>query len=91
LIRFNKEVKAKEAKGEFIVENLLQTIKNRGYSGDKKVVVLNDTVTSLLSGISSFQDREFESYIGFILGTVLNACYIEKNKNIKKKFIEDLD
>ena len=31
------------------------------------------------------------SYIGLILGTGCNACYIEKNENIKNKFVEDLD
>jgi hexokinase len=83
LVRFTKEIKAKEVEGQFIGENLMRVIRNRGFKNIKSVVLLNDTVASLLSGISSFQDREFSGYIGFVLGTGMNACYIEKNSNIK--------
>jgi len=83
LVRFTKEIKAKEVEGQFIGENLLRVIRNRGFKNIKSVVLLNDTVASLLSGISSFQDRDFSGYIGFVLGTGMNACYIEKNSNIK--------
>ncbi len=87
LIHFTKEIKAKEVEGEFIGENLKAALKKQGFNGDKKIVMLNDTVASLLSGISAFQNRNFESYIGFILGTGSNVSYIEKNSNIKKKYI----
>lgn len=87
---FTKEIKAKEVEGEFIGENLRTAIKKQGFKGDKKIVMLNDAVASLLSGVSAFQNRNFESFIGFILGTGSNASYIEKNSNIKKKSIEGL-
>ena len=90
LAYFTKEIKAKEVEGEFIGENLITAIKKQGFKGDKKIVMLNDTVASLLSGISSFQNRNFESYIGFILGTGSNVSYIEKNSNIKKKLSGNL-
>jgi hexokinase len=83
LVRFTKEIKAKEVEGQFIGENLMRVIRNRGFNNIKSIVLLNDTVASLLSGISSFQDRDFSGYIGFVLGTGMNACYIEKNSNIK--------
>ncbi len=83
LVRFTKEIKAKEVEGQFIGENLMRVIRNRGFKNIKSVVLLNDTVASLLSGITSFQDRDFSGYIGFVLGTGMNACYIEKNSNIK--------
>jgi hexokinase len=86
LIRFSKEIKAKEVEGQFIGENLKLAIRKLGFKAEKKVVILNDSVASLLSGISAFQKRAFESFIGFILGTGSNACYIEKNSNIKNKF-----
>ncbi|MBE3094619.1 MAG: hexokinase, partial [Actinobacteria bacterium] len=91
LAYFTKEIKAKEVEGEFIGENLMAAIKKQGFKGSKKIVMLNDTVASLLSGISAFQNRNFESYIGFILGTGSNISYIEKNSNIKKKRIANLD
>ena len=91
LIRFTKEIKAKEVEGEFIVKNLLSAIKKQGFGSNKKIILLNDTTASLLASILAFQNREYESYIGLILGTGCNACYIEKNENIKNKFVEDLD
>ncbi|MCP4261857.1 MAG: hexokinase [Planctomycetes bacterium] len=85
LIRFCKEVKAKQVEGELIGENLVAAIKATGYEGDKRIVILNDTVATLLAGISAFPNRNFESYIGFILGTGSNCCYVESNLNIRKK------
>ena len=98
LIRFCKEVKAKQVEGELIGENLVGAIEAAGYKGKKRVVILNDTVATLLAGQaeglvrikppfgrSAFPNRAFDSYIGFILGTGSNCCYIESNRNITKK------
>jgi len=85
LIRFCKEVKAKQVEGELIGQNLVGAIEAAGYKGKKRVVILNDTVATLLAGISAFPNRAFDSYIGFILGTGSNCCYIESNRNITKK------
>ncbi len=85
LIRFCKEVKAKQVEGELIGENLVMAIEAAGYKGSKRIVILNDTVATLLAGISAFPNRAFDSYVGFILGTGSNCCYIESNRNIAKK------
>lgn len=84
LIRFCKEVRAKEVEGELIGENLIAAAKAAGYKGNKRVVILNDTVATLLAGMSAFGERAFDSYIGFILGTGSNCCYVEQNRNILK-------
>jgi hexokinase len=84
LIRFCKEVKAKEVEGELIGENLVSAIEAAGYKGNKRIVIMNDTVATLLAGISAYPNRNFDSYIGFILGTGSNCCYIESNQNITK-------
>jgi len=84
LIRFCKEVKAKEVEGELIGQNLVTAIKAAGYKSDKQVVILNDTVATLLAGMSASGKKIFSSYIGFILGTGSNCCYIEFNRNITK-------
>ena len=84
LIRFCKEVKAGEVEGELIGENLLAAMLRGGYRGERKVVILNDTVATLLAGVSASHDMVFESYIGFILGTGSNCCYVESNRNITK-------
>jgi hexokinase len=85
LIRFCKEVKAKQVEGELIGQNLVAAVDAAGYKGQKRVVILNDTVATLLAGMSAFKDRTLDSYIGFILGTGSNCCYIESNRNITKK------
>ncbi|MFZ2147259.1 MAG: hypothetical protein WAV28_08570 [Sedimentisphaerales bacterium] len=97
LIRFCKEVKAKQVEGELIGENLVAAIEAAGYKGSKRIVILNDTVATLLAGQaeglvrikppfgrSAFPNRAFDSYVGFILGTGSNCCYIESNRNITK-------
>ncbi len=89
LIRFCKEVKAREVEGELIGQNLLAAIEAAGHKGGKRVAILNDTVATLLAGMSASGKRTFDSYIGFILGTGSNCCYIESNRRITKT--PDLD
>jgi hexokinase len=86
LIRFSKEIKAKDVVGQFIGENLNRALASMGLGGDKKIILLNDTVVTLLAGVG-YQNRFFGSYIGFILGTGTNTCYVEKNSNIKKTLV----
>ena len=84
LIRFCKEVKAKEVEGELIGQNLIAAIEAAGHKGNKRVAILNDTVATLLAGMSASGQRAFDSYIGFILGTGSNCCYVESNRAITK-------
>ncbi|MCX8131356.1 MAG: hexokinase [Clostridia bacterium] len=88
LMNFSKEVKVRGVEGEMIGENLLKAVGQHGYDNKKSIVLLNDTVATLLGGKASFPNRVFDSYIGFILGTGTNTCYIEKNCNIGK--VEEL-
>jgi len=81
LLQFSKEVKAPEVIGMMIGETLLETLG----TPDKEIVLLNDTVATLLAGKSSNMQKEYDSYVGFILGTGTNTCYIEQNSNILKK------
>ena len=84
LIRFTKEIKARQVEGQFIGKKLKEELSHRGYKNVKDIVLLNDTAASLLAGITAFKQRQYSSYIGFVLGTGMNACYIESNSNIKK-------
>jgi len=85
LLQFCKEVQAPEVVGELIGKNLLETLGME----EKQIVLLNDTVATLLAGKSASFGREFDSFIGYILGTGTNTCYIESNRNILK--INSLD
>ena len=85
LLQFCKEVQAPGVVGQRIGKNLLEAL---GMT-DKKIVLLNDTVATLLAGKAATAGKDYDSYIGYILGTGTNTCYIEKNSNILKK--PDLD
>ena len=80
LLEWSKEVKAPEVIGQMIGENMLQAMG----TPNKHIVLMNDTVSTLLAGQAATAGREFDTYLGFILGTGTNACYIEKNSNITK-------
>lgn len=80
LLQFCKEVQAPEVVGELIGKNLLMTLGMQ----EKQIVLLNDTVATLLAGKSASFGRKYDSFIGFILGTGTNTCYIESNTNILK-------
>jgi hexokinase len=80
LLQFCKEVQAPEVVGQLIGRNLLEFLGMQ----QKPVVLLNDTVATLLAGKSSSSGKKYDSFIGYILGTGTNACYIENNLNIRK-------
>ena len=80
LLQFCKEVQAPEVVGELIGKSLLETLGMQ----EKQIVLLNDTVATLLAGKSASVAHKYDSYIGYILGTGTNTCYIESNKNILK-------
>ena len=84
LIRFSKEIKAKDVEGQMIGESLNIALAGLGYEGNKHIVLLNDTVATLLAGRATSSGRTYDSYVGFILGTGTNCAYIESNKNIIK-------
>ncbi len=84
LIKFSKEIKVRDVKGELLGKNLMNVFVKRGFSRDKSIIVLNDTVATLLAGRAASPDRVFDGYIGFILGTGTNICYAEKRRNITK-------
>jgi hexokinase len=88
VIRFSKEIKTEEVEGQMIGENLNAALKTIGKE-PKHVVILNDTVTTLLAGRAASFGKDYGSFIGFILGTGTNTAYIESNANIKKH--PDLD
>ncbi len=85
LLEWSKEIKAPTVIGEIVGESTLKALG----TPDKKMVLLNDTVATLLAGKAATAGKVYDTYIGFILGTGTNTCYIELNKNITKT--PDLD
>jgi len=80
LLEWSKEVKAPEVIGEMVGKNLLEAMG----TPNKQLVLMNDTVSTLLAGKAARAGKTYDTYIGFILGTGTNTSYIEPNKNITK-------
>jgi hexokinase len=89
VLYFSKEIKAPEVVGQMIGASLNAAISESTDAEQKQIVLLNDTVATLLAGRGQDAGRNFDSYIGFILGTGTNTAYVERNSNIAKA--KDLD
>lgn len=84
LIRFCKEVRAEGVEGELVGRGLLEALAEAGIPGNKYIMLLNDTVATLLGGQAARANRRYGGYVGFILGTGTNTCYTERHSEIAK-------
>lgn len=84
LIEWSKEINAPDVVGRLIGSDLKDALHNRGISDPPRIIVLNDTVATLLTGKASNIQRSWGGYVGFILGTGTNSCYLESNAKITK-------
>ncbi len=82
LLYWSKEVKAPEVVGEMIAANILAILNKHNYNPE--ITILNDTVATLLAGKLVGQKKQYDGFVGMILGTGTNTSYIEDNKNITK-------
>ena len=91
LLGFSKEVKAPEVVGCEVGKCLKEALAERGWNSIKRITLCNDTVAALLAGAACATDADrYSSYIGFILGTGMNAAYIQPDCdccNIKKQIV----
>jgi hexokinase len=83
LIEWTKGIEAKDVEKKFVGKGLLDCLAKRGQGG-KKIVVLNDTIATLLAGKSSGGSQDYDSYLGVIEGTGSNTAYVEQNANVGK-------
>ena len=84
ILHFNKEVRVGDAAGAKLGNCLNDALAKLGVPLAKRVVVINDTVATLLGARATHVRQRYESYIGLILGTGTNSCYAEKNVAITK-------
>lgn len=80
LLYWTKQIQAPEVIGQWVGAELAKRLDPK----PPRLLVLNDTVTTLLAGKSAERDVRHSAYIGFILGTGTNVAYVEKNANILK-------
>lgn len=91
VISFSKEIKAKSVVGSLVGKSLSEALVKKGWKKPERIVLLNDTTAALQAGAASKRlGAKYSSYVGFILGTGMNAAYIESEK-IKKvaKLVSD--
>jgi hexokinase len=91
LLAFSKEVDAPEVIGKAIGQGLRDALTRRGTKPPERIVLLNDTVAALLSGLAEIPPnggkwKGADIYgktggpvIGLILGTGFNIAYPEQN------------
>jgi hexokinase len=88
LLKFSKEVDAPEVVGRRIGAGLREALERRGLKTPERIVLLNDTASTLLSGLLQIPGQaggadiygvEAGPVIGLILGTGFNTAYPEKS------------
>ena len=78
LLGFSKEVKAPEVIGSKVGECLKTALAQHGWNTIKRITMCNDTTSALLAGAATAGDiHRYSSYIGYILGTGMNAAYLQ--------------
>jgi hexokinase len=78
-----KQLKVTDIVGQSLANGLNSALRSIGCNA-KRIVVLNDSVSTLLGGALSAGEIPYGGYIGFILGTGLNASYVERTGRIGK-------
>jgi hexokinase len=85
LIQFTKEIKATGVEGQLVGAGLSQALAQGAPDGARaRIILLNDTVATLLAGRNALPGRRFDDFIGLVCGTGLNAAYVERNALIRK-------
>jgi len=81
LLQWTKGVDAPDVVGCLIGEELNNVFEARGIAR-KKIVLLNDTVATMLAGVAEGAARGAKGYVGFILGTGTNTATLENGEVI---------
>ena len=82
ILQLTKEIRIEGGIGSILGKSLNEELRARGKK-EKRIVLLNDTIATLLGGVSANQ-KTYENYIGYILGTGTNTSYMETCANITK-------
>ncbi|MDO5462593.1 MAG: hypothetical protein Q4F99_03800 [bacterium] len=82
LLHWTKGIQAPEIVGTDVVQGLTTALIQRGCK-NIQIAILNDTVATLLAAYAAKQ-QPYAGYVGFILGTGVNAAYAERTEAILK-------
>lgn len=75
LVRWTKNIDAPGVVGDFVGAELLKRL------GGGEIAIVNDTVATLLAAKACEGERQYSSYIGFILGTGTNTAYVDRERD----------
>jgi hexokinase len=84
ILRLSKGVSVKGSTGVVIGRTLVEKLREKGAAGALRVVLLNDTVASMMGGAAQSPLTDCDGICGLILGTGFNTCYPERGERIGK-------
>lgn len=82
VVMFSKEINAPQVIGTKVGKETAEACKLLD-GKNRRIVVLNDTVATLLGGMAT-SSKSYSAYLGYIYGTGTNVCYIEDTSKITK-------
>lgn len=82
IINFNKEVQVEGAEGRYVCRELMALLNSEYGCHITRFSLLNDTVATLLGGFAAAEYGRYDSFLGFILGTGMNCCYVEPSREM---------
>lgn len=81
VLGLNKGIQISGIEGRSLGEELTSELIRQGLGKHFDITIINDTVACLLGGTTIDPLRQYDSFVGFILGTGTNTAYIEADKN----------
>lgn len=87
VIQFSKEVVVTDGDGMLVCRELLDTYAAMGVKAPTSFALINDTVAALLGGYAACRE-EADGWLGLILGTGNNICYLAKSEHIRRPLVD---
>lgn len=85
ILYLDKEITVDNIEGALVAQGLRDALATLGAPCHQRVVILNDTVAALLGALAEHPASCFSGFIGMILGTGTNCCYLENNERVTKE------
>lgn len=82
VIEMNKGVTINGIAGVKLGEHLKEALQQHGFGINYDVSVVNDTVACLLGGMIIDPMKQYDTFIGFILGTGTNTAFVEPTQSM---------
>lgn len=80
VLEMNKGIIINGIGGVKLGERLKEELQLRNYGTNYDVTVINDTVSCLLGGMIIDSMKQYDSFVGFILGTGTNTAFVDPSK-----------